>query len=1240
MVKSEVDEKARLAFDADCHNVQGRIEERLRAHEQILRSGAAFFADTDGVSREEWHGFAERQKVGQKLPGIQGIGFAVRVPREQLAAHERAVRAEGFSEYRVWPEGERDAYTSIVFLEPFTGRNLRAFGYDMFSEPVRRAAMEMARDEDLTTLSGKVRLVQENGQDVQTGTLMYAPVYRIGAACTTVAERRAALIGWVYSPYRMNDLMEGILDNGRLVQQKQLHLQIHDGATADLATMLYDSDPNGSTPAAPQAHRTRQVRINSAGHQWLLVFAMSDAAATSKNGEAWVTLGVGACISGLLAGLVFSLVHTRSSASRLAQRLTKDLNDTSNRLSLAVRAGGVGIWDYDVVNNRLVWDEQMYRLYGITREQFGGAYDAWQAGLHPDDRQRGDAEIQLALQNTKDFDIEFRVLWPDGTTRYIRGFASVERDAVGKPLRMIGTNWDITTQKLTAEALMESNTNFRTFFESMTDMIMVGTPEGRILFTNGAVTRMLGYTPAELQTMHLLDTHPADKRQEAEAIFGAMFRGERESCPLPLAHKDGSLIPVETRVWFGQWDGLDCLFGICKDLSDEQEAITARKHAEAELARLARIQHELLHLATEFVNVPEERRVAAIDESLATMGRLIDADRAYLFAYDFVADIMHNTHEWCGPGITPEIANLQAVPNALVPDWVTAHRDGELMHIPSVAALPVDEFLGQVLAPQGIRSLITLPLMQGQACLGFVGFDAVREERAWHDEEVALLRVLAELFANFEARRANEREARKLQENLIHARDAAQAAAMAKSLFLANMSHEIRTPLNAILGYSQIMQRECRVCPTSTRLSAINRSGEHLLELLTDLLELVRSDACATTLAPADFDFYQVLEDVRLMFVRHAQAQGLTLEIAHAPEVPQFIHADSGKVRQILVNLVGNAFKFTANGGVRVFADRAPGTTAEAPTLVVDVEDTGCGISDDELERIFDVFEQAQHGVQSGKGTGLGLPLSRRYARALGGDVSVASQLGAGCRFRFTFTAGAVSGGGAGSQAWGSVRQLAAGQRVCRVLVVDDEFDNRDMLVVMLTTAGFSVEAVDDAAQALERLQRANDIDLVLMDKRLPGMDGYTAITHLRQLPGGREVPVLVVTASGFADEKAQALSIGADGYVSKPVHRNQLFAEISRVTGVSYDHDTDPVAPLRAAPPLLDAAALACLPAATRHLLEQALRRGDIQQLRDLVAGIEREHAGLAAGMRILSDAYDYDRLYCLLESIPSESL
>jgi PAS domain S-box-containing protein len=906
---------------------------------------------------------------------------------------------------------------------------------------------------------------------------------------------------------------------------------------------------------------------------------------------------------------------------------------------------------------------------------------------------------------------------------------------------------DITKRLQAEESLRESEANFRTFFETMTDMIMVGTPEGQILFTNAAVTRTLGYLPDELKTMHLLDVHPADKRQEAEVIFAAMFRGERESCPLPLASKDGTLVPVETRVWFGRWNGENCLFGICKNLSAEQEAqqrferlfrnnpslialstvpgrqyvdvndaflatlgysrdevvghtstefglfahpeqqaavadqlqadgriadvelqvrckdgalldglfsgevinnqgrhylltvmtdITARKRAERDLARLSEIQRDLMRLATDFVNVPLERQDAAIDQSLATMGQLIHADRAYLFAYDFGAGVMNNTHEWCNDGITPEIGNLQEVPNAMIPDWVAAHRCGECVHVPSVAALPTDSFLWQVLAPQGIRSLITLPLMQGADCLGFVGFDAVKEERSWQADDVSLLRVLAELYAHFEARRATERETRALQSRLTQARDAAQAAAIAKSMFLANMSHEIRTPLNAILGYAQIMQRECRTCPTGQRLKVITRSGEHLLELLTDLLELVRSDAHTITLAPSAFDFHQALEDVRLMFIRHPAAQALTLAFTCSPDVPHYIYADSGKIRQVLVNLVGNAVKFTEKGSVRLSASVVSKSEQDGLTLAVDVEDTGYGIGKDDLERIFEAFEQAELGRRGGKGTGLGLSLSRRYARALGGELTVTSRLGEGSLFRFIFLAKAASGEAPGQRAQGSVLRLAPGQRAVRLLVVDDDAASREMLAAMLEPVGFAVETAASAEQALRRLSQSGGIDLVLMDKRMPEMNGYEAIRRIRELPGGRELPVVVVTASGFANEGVPALAAGANGYVSKPVRREQLLEEIGKAGSIRYGYeleqgfDSDAAAPAE-----LDAGALARLPEEKLRILDQALRRGDILLLRKTVEEIAQDHAGPAAGMRALLDAYDYARMRLLLDSV-----
>ena len=274
---------------------------------------------------KEWHRFTDRQKVEQQLPGIQGIGFAQLIPDSQLVQHLQEIRAEGFPQYRVWPDGQRDIYSSIIYLEPFADRNLRAFGYDMLSEPVRCEAMERARDQDAAALSGKVVLVQESDKDVQAGTLMYVPVYRLGMPYETVAQRRAAILGWVYSPYRMNDLMQGVLGGSDVEGNHLIHLEIFDGDKASPETLLYDSQSAGGNERVPASAFTLQTPVDSAGRRWTLCFTQSgNLAAAVDYGKVWLVLLGGTSISLLLFGLSLSLLNTRFSARQIAEKLTAD----------------------------------------------------------------------------------------------------------------------------------------------------------------------------------------------------------------------------------------------------------------------------------------------------------------------------------------------------------------------------------------------------------------------------------------------------------------------------------------------------------------------------------------------------------------------------------------------------------------------------------------------------------------------------------------------------------------------------------------------------------------------------------------------------------------------------------------------------------------------------------------------------------------------------------------------------
>ena len=461
---------------------------------------------------------------------------------------------------------------------------------------------------------------------------------------------------------------------------------------------------------------------------------------------------------------------------------------------------------------------------------------------------------------------------------------------------------------------------------------------------------------------------------------------------------------------------------------------------------------------------------------------------------------------------------------------------------------------------------------------------------------------------------------------LVVARDAAEAANRAKSVFLANMSHELRTPLNAILGFAQIMERE-RDLPDEQRhnLEAINRSGRHLLALINDVLEISRIEAGRTTLQARPFDLDDTLATVEEMTRVRAMAKGLDFNVARSDGVPCCVEGDAERLRQVLLNLLSNALKFTPAGevGLRIEA-------AGPDRLRFEVSDQGPGIAPEQQARIFEPFYQTAEGAATGEGAGLGLAISREYVRLMGGELTVVSQPGAGSLFRFEAHLPAVARERLMARHSSRVLGLADGEPARRVLVVEDNADNRRLLEQLLQGAGFVVETARDGREA-EALYLSWHPHFIWMDMRMPVMDGYEATRRIRALPGGAEVRIAALTASAFEEDRGSILAAGCDEVVAKPLVEARIFEVMGRLLGIGYRYETEAAAPVPGGTGL---SGLAELPAELTLALRGAAEALDMEGSQALAARIAALQPELATSLHALIETYRFDAILRALDA------
>jgi PAS domain S-box-containing protein len=479
----------------------------------------------------------------------------------------------------------------------------------------------------------------------------------------------------------------------------------------------------------------------------------------------------------------------------------------------------------------------------------------------------------------------------------------------------------------------------------------------------------------------------------------------------------------------------------------------------------------------------------------------------------------------------------------------------------------------------------------------------------------------------FIGRRASNREIsehKRLAADLAQARDQAEAANRAKSVFLANMSHELRTPLNAILGFAQLMERDTQLSPEQQRnLATIHRSGHHLLDLINDVLDISRIEAGRTTIQAAPFDLDDTLRAIEEMTRVRADAKGLSFVVERAVATPRYVSGDAPRLRQILLNLLSNAVKYTDRGGVRLRI--APVETGQ---LRFEVIDSGPGVPGAEQQRIFEAFYQTKSGAAKGDGAGLGLAISREYARLMGGELGMHSEPGLGSTFHCQLPLPEVAGSQVEASLPHRVTRLQPGQRDIDVLVVEDNADNRELLVHLLQRVGFQVRAVANGEEAIASFL-ARPPDFIWMDMRMPVLDGYQATRRIRALPGGGAVRIAALTASAFMENRDDILAAGCDEMLAKPLDEQQIFETMARLLGVAYDYERGGAV---AAPGVVASASLHDLPVELVAELRGAAELLDLEASRQAIERVALIDGAAADMLSALVDDFRFEEMLHLL--------